>query len=128
LGTPLRHRANATFVMLARNSDVEGAAQAVRGMEDRFNRNYNYPWVFLNEQPFTNDFKRRVSFLASGDVHFGLIPEEHWYQPSWINETKAKEERDKMEEENIIYGGSVSYRNMCRFNSGVRSTLLSIAR
>jgi alpha 1,2-mannosyltransferase len=50
-----------------------------------------------------------VSFLASGDVHFGLIPEEHWYQPSWINETKAKEERDKMEEENIIYGGSVSY-------------------
>jgi alpha 1,2-mannosyltransferase len=135
LGTPLRHRANATFVMLARNSDVEGTVQAVRGMEDRFNRNYNYPWVFLNEKPFTNDFKRcvvplppyssyhefsvctnsrvshisRVSFLASGDVYFGLIPEEHWYQPSWINETKAKEERDKMQEENIIYGGSVSY-------------------
>ena len=63
LGTLLRHRTNATFVMLARNSDVEGAAQAVRGMEDRFNRNYNYPWVFLNEQPFTNDFKRCVAPL-----------------------------------------------------------------
>lgn len=51
-------RANATFVMLARNSDVDGAAHAVRSVEDRFNRNYKYPWVFLNEEPFSNDFKR----------------------------------------------------------------------
>ena len=41
-------------------------------------------------------------------MHFGLIPEEHWNQPSWIDETKAEEERKKMEEENVIYGGSVS--------------------
>jgi len=41
-------------------------------------------------------------------VHFGQIPEEHWYQPPWINETKAEEERKKMEEENVIYGGSLS--------------------
>lgn len=51
-------RANATFVMLARNSDVDSAGHAVRSVEDRFNGNYNYPWVFLNEQPFSNDFKR----------------------------------------------------------------------
>lgn len=51
-------RANATFVMLARNSDVDGAVHAVRSVEDRFNRNYNYPWVFLNEEPFSDDFKR----------------------------------------------------------------------
>ena len=51
-------RANATFVMLARNSDVDSAVHAVRSVEDRFNGNYNYPWVFLNEQPFSNDFKR----------------------------------------------------------------------
>jgi hypothetical protein len=80
----------------------------------------------------------RVSIIVSGPVHFEQIPKEHWYPPSWINETKAKEERDKMEEEGVIYGGSQSYvlpasypcsrdasvayryRNMCRFNSGVR--------
>jgi alpha 1,2-mannosyltransferase len=41
-------------------------------------------------------------------VHFGQIPEEHWYQPDWINETFAEEERGKMVAENVIYGGSVS--------------------
>lgn len=51
-------RANATFVMLARNSDIDGAVHAVRSVEDRFNRNYNYPWVFLNELPFSDNFKR----------------------------------------------------------------------
>ncbi|KAF8496003.1 glycosyltransferase family 15 protein [Russula emetica] len=115
---PRRHLANATLFMLARNSDVDNAVNSVREVEDRFNRKYGYPWVFLNEEPFSDDFKRRVSNLASGPVHFGQIPEEHWYQPGWINETFAEEERGKMVAENVIYGGSVSYRNMCRFNTG----------
>jgi hypothetical protein len=51
---------------------------------------------------------RRVSLVVSGQVYFGQIPEDNWYQPGWINETKATEERQKMESENVIYGGSVS--------------------
>jgi alpha 1,2-mannosyltransferase len=51
-------------------------------------------------------------------VEFGVIPKEHWYQPDSIDEEKATAERDKMVADNIIYGGSLSYRNMCRFNSG----------
>ena len=57
--------------------------------------------------------------LSSAKMEFGLIPRDHWFQPDSIDEAKAKESRDKMVEKNIIYGGSVSYRNMCRFNSGV---------
>lgn len=49
-------RANATFVLLARNSDLEGVIDSVRSMEDRFNRKYKYPWVILNEEPFTAEF------------------------------------------------------------------------
>ncbi len=63
---------------------------------------------------------RRVSNVINGEVTFGLVPREHWYQPDWINETRATAGREKMVADNIIYGGSVSYRNMCRFNSGVR--------
>jgi alpha 1,2-mannosyltransferase len=55
-----RPRANATLLMLARNSDVDDAVRAVRELEDRFNHKYRYPWVFLNEQPFSDDFKRYV--------------------------------------------------------------------
>ena len=58
---PSEHpRANATLLMLARNSDVDSAVRAVRELEDRFNHKYHYPWVFLNEQPFSDDFKGYV--------------------------------------------------------------------
>lgn len=67
------------------------------------------------------NFSRAVSVLTSAQIEFGVIPHDHWYQPDWIDEDKATKARDKMIADNIIYGGSVSYRNMCRFNSGVSS-------
>ena len=57
---PQRHLANATLFMLARNSDVDSAVHSVREMEDRFNHNYGYPWVFLNEEPFSEGMSPRV--------------------------------------------------------------------
>ncbi|KAJ7221311.1 glycosyltransferase family 15 protein [Mycena pura] len=111
-------RANATLVMLARNSDVNGAVQSIRSIEDRFNREYGYPYVFLNEEPWEDNFKKRISVLTNAPIEFGVIPRDAWFQPDWIDEEKATEGRKKMEEQGIIYAGSVSYRNMCRFNSG----------
>ena len=58
--------------------------------------------------------------MIQGEVTFAEIPHDHWFQPDWIDEERAAEGRKKMEEDHIIYGGSKSYRNMCRFNSGVR--------
>ena len=43
-----------------------------------------------------------------------------------VDEDKATKGREKMQADNIIYGGSVSYRNMCRFNSGVRTLFTSL--
>ncbi|KAJ6547577.1 glycosyltransferase family 15 protein [Mycena capillaripes] len=109
-------RANATFVFLCRNSDIDGVVASVQSLEDRFNRHKNYPWVFLNDEPFTEEFKRRVSILTDAPISFGLIPAEHWVQPDWIDEDRARRGRLKMMNQRIIYGGE--YRNMCRFNSG----------
>ncbi|KAF7341241.1 Glycosyltransferase family 15 protein [Mycena venus] len=111
-------RANATFVMLARNSDLEGALLSVRALEDRFNRRFGYPYVFLNEEEFSEDFKRRIRNLTPSRVEFGVIPKEHWYQPDWIDKDKARKEMDKMRMQNVKYGGDLPYHNMCRFNSG----------
>lgn len=116
--SPTPHRANAALVMLARNSDLNGVIASVEQLEARFNRKFNYPWVFLNDVPFTTDFKRRVSVLTDADVSFGLIPRENWVQPDWIDEGRAAEGRTRLVRQGVIYGGSVSYRNMCRFNSG----------
>ncbi|KAF9034832.1 nucleotide-diphospho-sugar transferase [Panaeolus papilionaceus] len=111
-------RANATFLILCRNNQLWDALRSVREIEDRFNHKYHYPYVFLNEVEFTEDFKYRLSSIISSTAEFGLIPHDHWFQPDWIDEEKATENRNKMVSEKIIYGGSVSYRNMCRFNSG----------
>lgn len=115
--TPAR-KANAAIVILARNTDIKGVISSVKQMEDRFNHKFQYPYVFLNDQPFEDKFKMRVTELTDAHVQFGLIPSNHWNQPSSINETKATESREKMVAGNVIYGGSVPYRNMCRFNSG----------
>lgn len=117
-GTANTTRANATFVVLARNSDLDSIIRSMNDMEYRFNRNWNYPYVFLNEEPFTEDFKKRISVLTDAKVEFGVIPHDDWYQPSWIDEQKATDGRNQMMSDNVIYGGSISYRNMCRFNSG----------
>ncbi|KAJ7717299.1 glycolipid 2-alpha-mannosyltransferase-domain-containing protein [Mycena olivaceomarginata] len=110
-------KANATIVMLARNGDLNGVVRSLTQLEAKFNTRFGYPYVFLNEGPFSDDFKRNVLALTNNKVEFGLIPKEHWYQPAWIDEEKARASRKKMEEEHVIYDGSVPYRNMCRFNS-----------
>ncbi|TFK29949.1 glycosyl transferase [Coprinopsis marcescibilis] len=113
-------RANATLLMLCRNEELDGVLSSVRQVEEKFNQNYAYPWTFLNDVPFDDNFKTGVLNLLgpAADVSFGLIPPEMWKQPSWINETRAAAGRDKLVAEDVIYGASVSYRNMCRFNSG----------
>lgn len=44
--------------MLARNSELDQVELSVRRLEQRFNHKYNYPWVFLNDEPFTEEFQK----------------------------------------------------------------------
>lgn len=118
VGTNSSERVNATFVTLARNSDLWEIAKSIRTVEDRFNRNYNYDWVFLNDKEFNDDFKKLTTSLASGNTHYGKIPKEHWSYPDWIDQDKAREAREEMGRQKIIYGDSESYRHMCRYESG----------
>ncbi|GAA5908386.1 hypothetical protein JCM6882_007923 [Rhodosporidiobolus microsporus] len=111
-------RANAALVALVRNSEREAMRDSMRHLESRFNKKYGYPWVFMNDEPFDEDFKKGVMSMTRSEIFFHTIPKEHWSYPSWINQTYAAEERQKMVNENVIYGGSESYRHMCRFNSG----------
>lgn len=111
-------RANATLVSLARNSDVWEIALSIRQVEDRFNRKFNYDWVFLNDKPFDERFKTVTTSLVSGKTHYGEIPQEHWSFPPFIDQKKAEAVREDMRERKVIYGDSISYRHMCRFESG----------
>lgn len=109
---------NATFVTLARNRDVWDLARSIRQVEDRFNRNYHYDWVFLNDKEFDDTFRKVTTSLVSGTTHYGTIPQEHWSYPEWIDQERAKKTRQEMGQKKIIYGDSESYRHMCRYESG----------
>ncbi|GME72299.1 unnamed protein product [Ambrosiozyma monospora] len=104
--------------MLCRNWELPDVLRSMRSLEDRFNKDYHYTWTFLNDVDFTELFKLETTAMASGDTQYATIPAEDWNTPWYINETKYNECVKKFTEENIIYGFSKSYRNMCHFNSG----------
>ncbi|KAI4228630.1 MAG: hypothetical protein L6R36_001486 [Xanthoria steineri] len=118
VGETSGERMNATFVTLARNSDLWEIVKSIRQVEDRFNRKFHYDWVFLNDKPFDTAFKNVTTSLISGKTHYGLIPEEHWSFPEHIDTDRARRVREDMAQRKIIYGDSISYRHMCRFESG----------
>ena len=53
--------------MLARNGDLAGVVKSLKQMEDRFNKRFRYPYVFLNEEAFTDKFKECVILFVNTD-------------------------------------------------------------
>ncbi|KZW03570.1 glycosyltransferase family 15 protein [Exidia glandulosa HHB12029] len=87
-------------------------------VEDRFNKKFNYPWVFLSEAPFSKQFKQATREITDANVTYGHIETSEWHQPSWIDEDRAEVSRKQLKRQRVLYAKSVTYRNMCRFNSG----------
>lgn len=108
---------NATFVSLARNEDLAGLLTSITQLEDRFNSKYHYDWVFLNDEPFSEQFIQSTSALVSGTPKYGVIGTNNWGYPEWIDQQKAAHTRLAMS--NVVYGDSESYRHMCRYESGL---------
>lgn len=107
----------ACYVTLVRNKELQGLLSSIKYVENKINKKFPYPWVFLNDEPFTEEFKEAVTKAVSSEVKFGILPKEHWSYPEWINQTKAAEIRADAATK-YIYGGSESYRHMCRYQSG----------
>ncbi|KAK6356280.1 hypothetical protein TWF718_000649 [Orbilia javanica] len=102
----------ATLLMLARNTDLYAVRESMRRLEDRFNHKFRYPWTFMNDEPFTEEFIAITTGIASGKTEYVRVPKEHWSFPSWVNQTKARASMKKMADNNVIYGGSLSYRRV----------------
>ena len=113
-------RANATIVMLARNSELDGAVRSIVSLEKQFNRWFHYPIVFLNDQPWDDRFVSALTEVASGKVQFEVISDKSgmWGFPDWIDEEKAMADIASQGAQGIKYGGQESYHHMCRFNAG----------
>ncbi|EOB14274.1 Glycolipid 2-alpha-mannosyltransferase [Nosema bombycis CQ1] len=109
---------NAVILILCRNSDLENIRDTIINFEDMFNKQFQYPYVFLNDDDFTPSFKKTIESVTSTPVQFGKLSEEEFGVPPFIDMNKANLSMDKLKKLGIIYGDSLSYRKMCRFFSG----------
>ncbi|KAH3676208.1 hypothetical protein WICPIJ_009168 [Wickerhamomyces pijperi] len=110
-------RANATLVVLARNSELEDVVKSMRNLERHFNQWYQYPWTLLNDDEFSDEFKEAVQQVTNAKVEFGRIPSELWDFPAGL---KDKYENVQLQgDRGIMYGSMESYHKMCRFYSGL---------
>lgn len=60
----------------------------------------------MNDEDFTSDFKKAVRAQTRSEVHFAKIPREHWSYPPSVNQTFAALERQRMVDDDVIYGGT----------------------
>lgn len=111
-------RENATFVMLARNNEIDKALQTIRGIERQFNQWFKYPVLFLNDEEWDHDFVKALQDAVSGPTTFEVIPSKDWTFPSWMDTRKARQDMAEQGNKGIYNGGMESYHHMCRFYSG----------
>lgn len=109
--------ADSAFVSLVRNSELEGIVSTIKTLEETFNSKYNYPYIFLNDKPFTQEFKDAIAKVTKAQISFEEIPAELWDKPGNIDPEKEKAGLDRLEEFNVNYAKTASYHNMCRFYS-----------
>jgi hypothetical protein len=64
-------RANATILSLVRNEELEELIGSMRQLEQSWNAKYKYPWIFFNEVPFTDEFKRRTQAETDAECRYG---------------------------------------------------------
>lgn len=106
------------MISLVRNSELKGIAQSMTELEYRFNSLYQYPWIFFNDEPFTEEFKAATSNLTSSNVYYEVVPKEHWDMPDWIDKTRFDNSLEYLGTIGVGKGWMESYHNMCRWNSG----------
>lgn len=104
----------ACFVVLVRNSELDGILSTMLQLEHTFNSKFNYPYVFLNDDDFTEEFKERTSSVTKAKTNYGKLDSQMWGYPDFINQTFAAESREAMALNNVPYATSESYRHMCR--------------
>lgn len=111
-------RANAAIVMLAQNKDVDEAVDSINSIEKQFNRWFNYPIVFVNDQPWEKKFIDAVSAVTSGEAIFEVIPQDKWGFPEMMDKQNAQARLAAHRLNEVIHSGKESYHHMCRFYSG----------
>jgi hypothetical protein len=76
-------RTNAALISLVRNEELGQLLDTMRDLERTWNSKFNYPYIFFNDIPFTEEFKQKVQSVTKAKCQFGTsspsvpLEEEH---------------------------------------------------
>jgi len=116
--TQNEERANATILVLVRNSELKGMLDSMRSLERSWNHQFHYPWMFVNDEAFTPDFMAKTQAATESLCSYETIPAHHWEVPAHIDKVVMDASFERMTSEGVRYARSLSYRQMCRWYSG----------
>ncbi|KAI1166973.1 glycolipid 2-alpha-mannosyltransferase [Nemania serpens] len=111
-------RENAVLVMLARNRERHKAEATIRSVEAHFNKWFNYPVLFLNDEPWDPRFVTQLNETAGGKGIFEVIPKEQWSFPDWMDRDAARQGIKAQAKVGGPHAAQEGYHHMCRFYSG----------
>ncbi|KAI7885716.1 nucleotide-diphospho-sugar transferase [Lichtheimia hyalospora FSU 10163] len=115
-----RHAVRGALYMVIRNENLQDARAAMRSVEDRFNKHYQYPWILLNNQDFSPTFRKFIRKVTDAPIFFGKTDMAAWDYPSWIDIPLAENKMLDMTFRTALHmGGSLSFRKMLRYQSGL---------
>ncbi|KAL9083273.1 MAG: hypothetical protein Q9159_005885 [Coniocarpon cinnabarinum] len=108
----------AALISLVRNQELDGIIQSMSQLERRWNHKYHYPWIFFNDEPFNDEFKAATQNLTSARCYYEVVPDDHWSLPDWVDEGRFMNSLEYLGAIGVGKGWMISYRHMCRWNSG----------
>lgn len=110
-----RHAVRGALYMMVRNENLQDARAAMRSVEDRFNKHYQYPWILLNNQDFSPTFRKFISKVTDAPIFFGKTDTAAFDYPSWIDIPLAENKMLDMTFRTALHmSGSLSFRKMLR--------------
>lgn len=106
------------YYMVVRNEKLQEARAVIKSMEDHMINGTRYPWVFLNNQHFTKEFRTYIKKVTTAPVFFGKIDLQAWEYPHWIDVPQAEYLMLGQEMNMVHKGASLSYHQMLRYHAG----------
>ena len=70
---PHSARASAALISLVRNEELNDLIPSMRDLERTWNSKFNYPWIFFNDKPFTEEFKKRTQAETKAKCQYGML-------------------------------------------------------
>lgn len=66
-------RTNAALITLVRNEELNDILSTMRDLERTWNNKFNYPYIFFNDKPFTEEFKQKTQAMTSAKCQYGTV-------------------------------------------------------